>query len=288
MKNKFIILAIFTSIVFASFTQEYYYWYKGEKILLELVPTKKYVMVSPDDTVAFKTKLSEVNAKCSSFISVSRNSIKYLDGVQPLNYYFAIVEGQNLPDFSKESKVFEAPVFKRDNNGDIYEIAITHAVHVKLKNMNDFSLLKMQAQESGVEVLGSNTSVPEIFTLLCVNASKENPLNIANLFQEKALFEWVEPEILTLRDNFTTATDKPVSEPSVDISVSRTDVTIDAKGEYVDYLAIYALDGKTLLYSKYPNNSRLKLKLPAYKGIAVFKIVLQSGKVLSRKILLNN
>ncbi|MDR2408108.1 MAG: hypothetical protein LBE13_08360 [Bacteroidales bacterium] len=288
MKTKFIILAIFTSIVFASFAQEYYYWYKDEKILLELVPTKKYVMVSPDDTVALKTKLSEANAKCSSFIPVSMNSIKYLDGVQPLNYYFAIIEGQNLPDFSKESNIFEAPVFKRDNNGDIYEIAITYAVHVKLKSMNDFSLLEMQAQESGVEILGSNTSVPEIFTLSCVNASKENPLNIANLFQEKALFEWTEPEVLTLRDNFITANDKPISDSSVDISISSTDIIIDAKGEYVDYLAIYALDGKTLLYSRYSNNSRLKLNLPTYKGIVILKIVLQSDKVLSRKFLLNN
>jgi hypothetical protein len=287
MKAKFIILAVFTSFVFGCFAQEHYYWYKGEKILLELVPTKKYVMVSPDDTVALKTKLSEANAECSSFISVPTGSIKYLDGVQPPNYCFAIVEGQNLPDFSEESNVFEAPVFKSDYNGD-HELAITHTIYVKLKSMDDFPLLEAQAQESGVEILGSNTFVPEMFTLSCVNASKENPLNIANLFQEKALFEWAEPEILALRDNFITASDKPVSESSADIWVSSTDVTVDAKGEYMDYLAIYALDGKTLLYSKCPNNSRVRLNLPAYKGVAVFKIALKSGKVSSRKILLNN
>jgi hypothetical protein len=287
MKTKFIILAVFTSFVFGSFAQEYYYWYKGEKILLELVPTKKYVMVSPNDTVALKAKLSEANAKYSSFISALMTGIKYLDGVQPPNYYYAIVEGQKLPDFSKESNVFEAPVFKCDYNGD-HELAITYAVYVRLKSMDDFPLLEAQARESGVEVLGSNTFVPEIFMLSCVNVSKENPLNIANLFQEKALFEWAEPEIITLRDNFITANDKPASEPSVDISISSTDITIDAKGECVDYLAIYALDGKTLLYSKCPNNSYLRLNLPAYKGVAVFKIVLQSGKVLDRKVLLNN
>jgi hypothetical protein len=288
MKTKFYILAIFSFLAVSSIAQEYYYWYKGDKIVLELMPSKQYVRVSnPNDTVALKVALSEVGAKCSSFFPEVLSGIQLLEGVKPPESYFAIVERQTLPDLLKESKYFTAPVFKREVNGEVYEIAITHAVYVKLKQATDFALLDNLAKDSKVEVWGNNPFDPKLYTLSCSNASKDNPLNIANQFQEKSLFEYVEPEILTLKDNFPSSNEVVQSEPDVLITVSKSDVIIDAKGQQINVLAVYALDG-TLLYSKSINNSRFSLNLATHKGVVIFKIELQSGKVLSKKVLLNN
>ena len=58
MKQFFITVIIFAFCA-NLYSQEYYYWYKGKKQLLTLVPTKKYLSItSLDDTLALKNRLT--------------------------------------------------------------------------------------------------------------------------------------------------------------------------------------------------------------------------------------
>jgi hypothetical protein len=54
--KRILIFTLLLSLGISVFAQEYYYWYRNEKQLLELDPTRKYISVrSTDDTLALKT-----------------------------------------------------------------------------------------------------------------------------------------------------------------------------------------------------------------------------------------
>jgi hypothetical protein len=281
------ILGLIFCVVFSinAFSQEHYYWYQGKKIPLELVENHKYLMINnPDDTVALKTRLNDAGVNFLSFV-LAPIGITYLEGVQPKIYCFTIIEGQNLPDFSRDEAVYEAPCFLLNVPGSAPEVALSHAFYVKLKKAEDFELLNSMAQEKKIELLGKHTFPLLWYTLSCTKASFGNAMQMANYFHESNLFEVAEPEFFALGIDFPT-NNNTLPESGLTVTSSDFQITVDTQGENIDHLEIFALDGRLIFSSAYRNVSRVNLKLPAQKGVAIFKIRLQSGKILSKKLIL--
>jgi hypothetical protein len=284
---------IFTLILCAVFSmggaisQEYYYWYKGEKVPLELDPTKKYILLdNAADTIALKNR-TDARVKYGSFISEPYYGINFIEGDPQKVYTWTIVEGQELPEFSADG-IYEAPVFKQNISGSAPEVALTHAFYVKLKNSDDFGLLETLAHENNVVILGNNPYMPEWFTLSCTRISSGNALEMADFFYESNLFADAEPEFYSLGIDITGKGPTKIKNASVnDVAISSFDSQINVVStNSIDYVEVYALDGRILYASSYLNVPNVNLNLPAHKGVVIVQVKLQSGSVLHKKLLL--
>jgi hypothetical protein len=78
---ELLILLIFTVLFSLSVSvsaQEDYYWYGDRKIPLELMPTRKFILLaSPDDTLALKNRLTEQNENAEIFICLAYTKYRY-------------------------------------------------------------------------------------------------------------------------------------------------------------------------------------------------------------------
>lgn len=191
-----------------SFAQQYYFWVgNNEKFYLDLLPTKKYILVaSPKDTTALRGRLAAADIRVDSF------------HVNDLNAYgtkltskdrecWAFVEGEvPLPNLTADEAVlYESAFFQIPDRESAVspsaglipykvEIALTDKLYVKLKRLEDFPILEQMAVENNVEIHGSNLFMPLWYILSCTKNSRGNALEIANKFHETNLFESAQPE----------------------------------------------------------------------------------------------
>lgn len=146
-------------------------------------------------------------------------------------------------------------------------------------------MLESLAQENNVEILGHLRYLELSYILSCTKGSAGNSLQMANLFYETELFEYAAPDIVLL-NAFHVPT--PILSLSSDVTISSfaSQIIVDAKGDGIDYIEVYALDGRLLFSSSYGNVPSVSLNLPVQQGVMIVKVKLQSGSVLHKKLLL--
>lgn len=209
--NKNTLIIIVVEILFSAniFSIEYYYWYgNNEKIYLDLLPTKKYILInSTEDTTALKERLAFKNIDVTLLNVNELNSygIKY---TQKESECWALVEGKTiLPNLSDDEAVlYESSFFLISNTqtitsrieiiSDKTEIILTDKLYVKLKQLDDFSVLQSLSSENNMEIYGSYQFMPLWYILSCTKNSRGNAMEMANLFYETQLFEYSHPEFM--------------------------------------------------------------------------------------------
>ena len=151
MKRLILILSILFPLLL--FSQDYY-WYRGNKINLE-IGDKEYVIYE-SDTIP-----------------------------QP---YRIISKNTDMED----NIIYRIPSYKspKDSTNDVF---VTNRFNVKLKKFNDYHILQQMATLYHVEVL-SDTVLPLWHTLQCTRHTQYNALELANIFYESGNFAAAKPE----------------------------------------------------------------------------------------------
>lgn len=197
MKKIGILIAIVTSC-FGVYAQSDYYWYKGQKVFLEIQPTKKYILFESVETDAsMKQKLSTFASVIKSIgkTGLSRNvKLKSLSALKERSW--AIVENKQagMASIANSPNVLYEGNFYKATGKD--EAGISHLFYVKLRNVNDLPSLEKLASVNNVEILGNNKFMPLWYTLSCNKLSKGNSLKMSNSFYESNLFEAAEPDFM--------------------------------------------------------------------------------------------
>ena len=176
-----------------------YYWYKGEKIPLQKMDEKFYVVFYPTDETRLKGPLvksgrileDEVEWKDNSFYLYATDMTG--SGAQKFaDFKTAIVNGSYEQCATTLSSALYWAPFYRMENGD--EIGLTEMFSVVLKPETDLMQLEKLAEENAVEMIGRDKR-SSWYHLACTHLSKGNALEMANLFYESGLFEIAFPNI---------------------------------------------------------------------------------------------
>jgi hypothetical protein len=168
-----------------------YYWLGNEKIPLQQMNDKFYVMYEPVNEGKLNAKLKNAGIMLaymqeeldnSQFTSIKNFNVKKFSGLKT-----ATIEG----DYEKIAPAlshafYSAPYYKTD----IGEGRLTNRFSIALKNEADVKLLAELAKENSVEILGVS-ELDGWYELACTNLSAGNALEMANLFYETGQFESV-------------------------------------------------------------------------------------------------
>jgi hypothetical protein len=158
-----------------------YYWLGDEKIPLERIDGKYFVMFLSENEVEFKNELARVGV----------NLIGMADGKLgewgPGDFKTATIEvGLEKIKDALPLTFYYAPYY-RTNIGDG---KLGNRFSVSLKKVTDLDKLENLAKENSVEMLGVS-DLDGWYELACTNLSKGNALEMGNLFYETGLFESV-------------------------------------------------------------------------------------------------
>ena len=176
-----------------------YYWYEGEKIYLEEIPEKEYVVFKKKDL----QELSSLKSRSSSPLFKGEFQELKLTGIvlsdkaatEKDNIMWGITERNLKSAITGEipAIIYKSPFYK-SSLGE--EIGISHLFYVKLKSEKDKDKLIELAIKNNVEIIGNNEFMPLWYTLSCDNESAGDALQLANEFYESSLFEFAEPDII--------------------------------------------------------------------------------------------
>lgn len=198
MKKNLIILLFIISNLFLYGQNEYYYWYKGEKVYLEENNAKRFLLLK---NIESENMLSQIIGN-----SWHIEKLKKENTVITLNAYnkksnqqslsWAIIKTTNKSDITiidLDEIIYDAPFFSNSQNEDI---GLSHLFYVKLNQKKDLNILDELSLKHNVKIIGSNKFMPLWYTLSCTKRSTGNALTMANLFFETGLFSASEPDLM--------------------------------------------------------------------------------------------
>jgi hypothetical protein len=279
MKTRSIIFIIFIAWSIGLYAEsDYYYWYRGEKVPLELLPTKKFILVtSPDDTTALKKRLAHRDIMAHPF---RIEQITYAQDAPDKIDCWAIVESINLlPDLTDDEAIlYEGQFFL---NADKLEVGgLSHTLLVKLKQIEDLPLLEELAEENGVKIDGQPFStMPLWYSLSCTKTSKGNAMQMANMFYETT----------TLFDSSTPGFSNEGSDATLGIDNLQEDRMIYAANGMIyinmpetETIRIYSLTGSLLYEATKPAG---KTQIPL-KGNESKILIIRGGYGWAKKIII--
>jgi subtilisin family serine protease len=194
-----VFLFVFIGFIYGQNNQNYY-WYKNQKIYLNEITEKRFLLV--DETINNEFELEQtLGLPDLSIVNFRKSNI--FASVDPYNpaktteRNWAIIEGENLHNINflnYESILYNAPFFISQNN---IEAGISHLFYVKLFNEQDITVLELLAEQNNVEILGNNKFMPLWVTLACTKYSNGNAMEMANAFYETGLFAASKPDLMT-------------------------------------------------------------------------------------------
>lgn len=189
------LLMILVSILFIQeiFAQETYYWYNGNKINLQTISSKRFVLVNnAPDTIVVKNQIINNGYIAESFKGFQINTVIPFKSTIPDKKYWTIIEtNNNTFNLSDSNILYSAPFFLTQDSG---LIALSHLFYVKLKTSEDINRLENMANANNIKILGNNKYLPLLYTLSCSKESQGNALEMANLFYESGLFDFTDPD----------------------------------------------------------------------------------------------
>lgn len=193
--NFIFLIVLYFSVQF-SYSQEYYYWYKNQKVPLILNTKKTYLTFNNNSDK--RVQAASLNIEYSKFLKYGTLNIRkgFSDDVaESANRTWCFLDG-TLDDKIKQNQSinYNAPFFY---TSDGVEAGLSHLFYVKLKKPADIKILNNYAKNYNVQVLGQNKFMPLWFTLSCSKDSYGNSLELANLFYESGQFAAAEPDLMT-------------------------------------------------------------------------------------------
>ena len=201
------LLHFFTGISFAQSNSPWFYYYKGEKLPLQLNSSRVAVTLEVSaDSVSPQTIL-----RGSGINPLAVKEDNTVETLLPVNSRNAAIAGKKT--FYSEISVpamANADAYDRrlktlNNAADVVKaspcffsstgknIGLMNSFYVQLNELNDLPLLNSFAQKNEIEVTGQNKYMPDWYTLDCTKKTALNALEAANLFYESGLFKAAEP-----------------------------------------------------------------------------------------------
>ena len=177
-------------------SQEYFYYYGGNKIPLKL--NTDYIYVSAE----INKRLPSVgNTKHINVDTIDESYLNRIKGVSntQVRHNASINLGSNLSEkeyfeiisnLTKNEDVIVAPSF--DLDGDRLELS--EYFYVCLKQLSDTILLFNKSMETNVRIVAQDQFMENWFTLAVTEDSHLNSLEAANVFYESGLFKYAEPD----------------------------------------------------------------------------------------------
>ncbi len=186
--------------------QEYFYYYKGTKIALELNPEYLFisapnqnmvdnvhinVAIDPNHTLSQRDNTSQTLLKPQNF--EEKNPVRFWKEIKLTKRHSKSAYLTQIQATRTANKdLIVAPYFKT-KDGD--KIGLSNFFYVKLKQETDFSSLLTQIKLHNLELVGNNQFMPLWYTV-SVTPNSLDALQMANLFYETGLFQYVEPDLM--------------------------------------------------------------------------------------------
>ena len=174
MKIRFLYILLFLSLSSFVFSQTYY-WYKNQKVHL-ISTERKFALIEEKEA-----------QKYLSHRQLHKVKKEYH---QRETLLWGVFDNWELERLDQSSIVYTAPTYKRLINAE--EVFISHLFYVKLKTINDYSLLCKFAQQNNAIIEYHSPYLPLWYVLSCAKTYK-NALEMANFFYESGLFSVAEP-----------------------------------------------------------------------------------------------
>ncbi|MBI2722052.1 MAG: S8 family serine peptidase [Bacteroidetes bacterium] len=176
-----------------------YYWYKGQKIQLEI--NYNYLFVASKSNINYNTVFNKFNHQVESekegvTNSANESEPKYWKLLKIKNTQLNKLQNASLvAELKKENIDYIGPVV-----GNQYPRGLTNYFYVKLKQISDTALLNQKAKQTHCQVIRQVRYMPEWYMLTCNKNSNGNTLELSNYFAETTLFEATDPGFMF---NFT-------------------------------------------------------------------------------------
>ena len=170
-----------------------FYWLNGEKIPLQRIDGKFYVMFYTANEEMLKAKLAQAGIELKDEVEVkerylySTDTTGYSVNVKKFtNYKKATVESSYEQLKAALSYTFHwAPYFR---TVDGLEIWTENLFFVQLKPDTDLERLEQLAKENTVDIIGADRFLKGWYELACTNLSNGNAYEMAHLFYDSGLF----------------------------------------------------------------------------------------------------
>ena len=183
-------LTFFLFAMCSLFSQtEQFYYYNGERIMLQEIEQKKYFLIKTEDTLSFKQSFSISGNRNLFFEKLYVPVIPYNNTLYT-DYCWCITE-INEQDCNLQNYVYKSSAYFTVR-GDT--VMLSHLLYVKLKKAEDIDLLESLADSLGFTIVGQNKFMRLWYTLSCTKHSVGNALQVANLLYESGLFAAAEPD----------------------------------------------------------------------------------------------
>jgi subtilisin family serine protease len=202
MKGLIVIGLIFLSISLFGQNNSYY-WYKGEKVPLQIVKQKKFILFKKES----ESKVISDFAR-NSWNVIKKKEVNFFNTLIPYkgnsesdtNEWAVIVSESNQISDSialrLSPKVLYASTFFSTKSGE--EAGLSNLFYVRLYKAEDIDKLEYLASKNNVEILGKDKFMPAWYTLSCTRYSKGNALEMANSFYESGIFKSAEPDLMPM------------------------------------------------------------------------------------------
>lgn len=201
LKKELGTLLLLFTFLFASVSigqSDYFYYYKGEKIGLELNPKTFTISVFQNFR---KENLKDVNVndfKLEADRSQNKaSSLRYAE----VQFETNLTNAEYLAklDALKKSQGIRTvyPSFKSETGT---EIGLSDYIYVKLQNAGDFSILETQAAKYDLTIVEQNKYMPLWYTLRCSENTQYSSLEVGNRIFETELFASAVADLMTYDD----------------------------------------------------------------------------------------
>lgn len=196
MKKSSYMLVIFYLLFIPTLNAQnnIYYYYKGEKIYLEL--DKNYLNIITSENFQ---KSSVTNLEFKDFtlededLSIGGENLKIARlefQTPPTDTEF----NQKINSLKNSSNIRNISFyFKRTN---VNSIGTSNIFYVKLKKTDDYDILKQIANKKNVEIINQNKFMPSWYKLAIMPNTEGTSLETSNYFYETGLFENVDPAFM--------------------------------------------------------------------------------------------
>jgi len=212
MKHKLVFLLAVLCFPWTVWCQDLgqpYYYYKGEKVMLNYNPN--FLFISGTDTKTAKsTNLTQhalIEEQTAFKTDITTQTLQQPENLRlatTQRYWSELSLRKNTltrNDYNREIAQFKranpglviAPYFKSET---VDKIGLSNYFYVKLKTQDDFNILMKVVAQHKVELIGHNQYLPLWFTL-SVTPDSPNALEMANTFYETGLFACAEPDLMT-------------------------------------------------------------------------------------------
>ncbi len=189
------------------FAQEHFYYYKGEKVALEL-NTDYFFLSAPQQNSIDNASINTIIDKNNSTPSEQDNTAQKL--LKPQNFQaktpvrfwreVKLASSHSRADYLAQMQatrkvnpeVIVAPYFKTKHTD---KIGLSNFFYVKLKDKADYDLLVDQIKKHDAELVGYNKFMPLWYTV-SASPQSSDALQLANLFYETGLFAAAEPDLM--------------------------------------------------------------------------------------------